>query len=140
MLYSIKLYYQTMKIFHFDFCCVFNFPHVHDLKVSIRNFDRLSLAQTRYLSFSNFFFFVLTRGEERHSTRDEFSHQLSAQKFRQVQATVLHFPYIPLSSLLYLYNTYRARTLALIENQSYVYFCNAIAVIYNYTCDSTRRY
>lgn len=71
---------------------------VHDLGVSIENLGRSFFAYAIFLSF--------TRGKE----EAEFSHQLSVQKFRQVQATVLYFFFFPLSSFLYALIQYIPRT------------------------------
>lgn len=71
------------------------------LEVSIENLGR---SLSHICDIVIFFFHAWQRG-----SRYEFSHQLSVQKFRQVQATVLHF-FFPLSSFLYALIQYMLRT------------------------------
>lgn len=81
----------------------------------------IGFSHTRY----SFFFHAWQRG-----SRYEFSHQLSVQKFRQVQATVLHF--FPLSFFLYVLIQYIPRTHTRTHRKSVVCIFLQCNCRYNY--------
>lgn len=106
---------------------------IYDLGVSIRNFDR-------FLTCTMFYFSQRATKRMFMKARRIFSSIICSEiPPRTSYCTSFFFFY---SHLSYMSSTYRARTLALalIEIQSYVYFCSKIAVIHNYTWENTTRY